>query len=169
MSICSEITTVNSPNPGLVHLIKSNVIHVHHVEQTTSKRPHLVHKIHKEGDFRQILHHKDPNQHLHLLQNLKARGEGRNTRVREAFCAIFSIEDDSLTAIIPTVAVRQVHTTPTVRMMALLGADTAKSDVMIRTYKDNYNTRQRIMNDGKTASGPNRTQTGGCLNWLDDI
>lgn len=51
-------------------------------------------------------------------------------------------------------AVRQVHTTPTVRMMALSGAEMARSDVVIRTYKHNYNTRQHIMNDVKIAKTP---------------
>lgn len=60
----------------------------------------------------------------------------------------------ALTAIIPTVAVRQVHTTPTVRMMVLLGAAMAKSDVVIRTYKHNCDTRQHVMNDGKLAKTP---------------
>lgn len=60
----------------------------------------------------------------------------------------------ALTATIPTVAVRQVHTTPTVRMMALSGAEMARSDVVIRTYKHNYNTRQHIMNDVKIAKTP---------------
>lgn len=51
-------------------------------------------------------------------------------------------------------AVRQVHTTPTVRMMVLLGAAMAKSDVVIRTYKHNCDTRQHVMNDGKLAKTP---------------
>lgn len=42
----------------------------------------------------------------------------------------------------PTMAVRQVHATPTVSMMVLLGADMAKSDVVIRTYRHNCNTHR---------------------------
>lgn len=46
---------------------------------------------------------------------------------------------------------RQVHTTPTVRMMVFSGADTAKSDVVIRTYKHNCNTHRHTMNDVMVA------------------
>lgn len=41
---------------------------------------------------------------------------------------------------IPTVAVRHVHATPTVSKIVLLGGDMARSDVVIRTYRHNYNT-----------------------------
>lgn len=55
------------------------------------------------------------------------------------FCGI-QVRRWALTATIPTVAVRQVHATPTTSKIVLLGAGMAKSDVVIRTYRHNYNT-----------------------------